>query len=264
MSLGENIRRGRLTLGLTQEALGEKLGVAGQTVSKWERDESLPDAAMLPPLADILGLSLDRMFDRNTARYEDAEASVKNWLLSLGKRERWQGALRLARFIQAVLAGMLERLPPTFVKEWLEVPEGDGGCSAEEGFSLYSSREKLPLFTLFPEPEAGWGPALERDDPAVWEALSSADVRRCLGAIYKHKRYMRMDRGYLDRFFDELGPGDTEKVLSGLEALGVLRRGRTRIDGEETEIFTFCPQVNVLQLLLLGSAGPLGSASFGP
>jgi transcriptional regulator with XRE-family HTH domain len=264
MSLGENIRKGRQALGLTQEALGERLAVAGQTVSKWERDESLPDAALLPPLADILKMSLDRLFDRSAAGYEDAEASVKNWLLSLGKRERWQGALRLAHFMQAAVSGMLERLPPAFVKEWLAVPEGDGGCAADEGFSLYSSREKLPLFTLFPEPEAGWGPALERDEPAVWEALSSAEVRRCLAAIYKQKRYVRMDRGYLDRFFDETGPGDREKTVSALEALGVLRRDNTRIDGKETEVFVFNPHICILQLLLLGNAGELGGASFGP
>ena len=34
MSLGKNIRERRKALGLTQEGLGEKLGMAAQTVSK--------------------------------------------------------------------------------------------------------------------------------------------------------------------------------------------------------------------------------------
>ena len=41
MSLGDNLRERRKIMGFTQEALGEKLGVAAQTVSKWEREVSL-------------------------------------------------------------------------------------------------------------------------------------------------------------------------------------------------------------------------------
>ena len=67
MSLGENIRERRKAAGLTQEALGEKLDMAAQTVSKWERDESMPDAALLPKLADALGCSLDSLFGLCTA-----------------------------------------------------------------------------------------------------------------------------------------------------------------------------------------------------
>ena len=72
MSLGENIRERRKAQGLTQEALGEKLGMAAQTVSKWERDESMPDAALLPGLAETLDCSLDRLFDRPVTRFRDA------------------------------------------------------------------------------------------------------------------------------------------------------------------------------------------------
>ena len=72
MSLGENIRKNRLALGLTQEALGEKLGMAAQTVSKWERDESLPDASALPKLADTLGTTIDTLTPEQEAYLHSA------------------------------------------------------------------------------------------------------------------------------------------------------------------------------------------------
>ena len=40
MTLGQRIQEGRLRLGLSQEGLGEKLGVSRQAVSRWEADLS--------------------------------------------------------------------------------------------------------------------------------------------------------------------------------------------------------------------------------
>ena len=72
MSLGENIRKFRLRMKLTQEELAGKLHVSPQSVSKWERSESLPDTAMLPDIADSLGVSLDRLFARESSTFDDA------------------------------------------------------------------------------------------------------------------------------------------------------------------------------------------------
>lgn len=44
MTLGERIVHYRKRQGLSQEQLSQRLGVSRQSVSKWERDESLPEA----------------------------------------------------------------------------------------------------------------------------------------------------------------------------------------------------------------------------
>lgn len=62
--LSERIRFHRLRRVLTQAQLAERLGVQYQTVSKWETATSLPDTAMLPRLADALGVSVDDLFGR--------------------------------------------------------------------------------------------------------------------------------------------------------------------------------------------------------
>lgn len=46
---------------LTQAELGERLGVSAQSVSNWERAESLPDTALLPELSMIFDVSVDEI-----------------------------------------------------------------------------------------------------------------------------------------------------------------------------------------------------------
>lgn len=60
-TLGKRIAQHRKRLGLTQDALAEKLGITAQAVSKWENDLSCPDITMLPRLAEIFGISTDEL-----------------------------------------------------------------------------------------------------------------------------------------------------------------------------------------------------------
>lgn len=52
--LNENIQALRKSKGLSQEELALKLNVVRQTVSKWERGLSVPDAEMLVALGEVL------------------------------------------------------------------------------------------------------------------------------------------------------------------------------------------------------------------
>lgn len=80
MELGEKISGLRKRNGMTQAELGEKLGVTYQAVSKWERNESLPDFDMMSKLAKLYGVSIAYFEDGATAdKYEVLEsATVKN------------------------------------------------------------------------------------------------------------------------------------------------------------------------------------------
>ena len=56
--LGENIKAARKSKGLTQDEIAGRLNVVRQTVSKWEKNLSVPDADMLERLSDILGVEI--------------------------------------------------------------------------------------------------------------------------------------------------------------------------------------------------------------
>ena len=60
-TLGKRIIANRKRLGMTQDRLAEHLGVTAQAVSKWENDQSCPDIAMLPKLAELFGISIDAL-----------------------------------------------------------------------------------------------------------------------------------------------------------------------------------------------------------
>lgn len=47
--------------GMTQQELGDILGVSYQTVSKWENNVTMPDIAMLPALSRYFGISVDAL-----------------------------------------------------------------------------------------------------------------------------------------------------------------------------------------------------------
>lgn len=67
--IGEYICSLRKQTGLTQSELSERLGVTAQSVSNWERGESLPDTALLPDIALILNTSVDELLGGGSCKW---------------------------------------------------------------------------------------------------------------------------------------------------------------------------------------------------
>lgn len=61
MTLGQRIQDHRTRLGLSQEGLGDKLGVSRQAVSKWEADGAVPDTDKLIALSRLFGITLNEL-----------------------------------------------------------------------------------------------------------------------------------------------------------------------------------------------------------
>lgn len=61
MNIGKIIAERRKVLGLTQQALAERLNISFQAISKWENGTSCPDVALLPLLAGALNISVDSL-----------------------------------------------------------------------------------------------------------------------------------------------------------------------------------------------------------
>ena len=60
-TLGKRIAELRKERGLKQDALAEKLAISSQAVSKWENDQTCPDISVLPLLAEILCVTVDKL-----------------------------------------------------------------------------------------------------------------------------------------------------------------------------------------------------------
>ena len=61
MTLGQRIQELRKQNNLSQEALGEKLGVSRQAISRWEMDGAVPEVDKLIAMSKLFGVSLDEL-----------------------------------------------------------------------------------------------------------------------------------------------------------------------------------------------------------
>ena len=69
MEIGKNISALRRERRWTQAQLAEKVGVSEQAVSKWECDQTAPDVSLFPLLAELFGVSTDRIFGYERKSY---------------------------------------------------------------------------------------------------------------------------------------------------------------------------------------------------
>ena len=65
MNLGNNILELRKQMHISQEKLGEKVGVTRQTISNWELEQTTPDTHQLIALAKALNVSIDTLVDND-------------------------------------------------------------------------------------------------------------------------------------------------------------------------------------------------------
>lgn len=63
MQFTNNLRAARLSSGLTQRELAEKLGVVPSCYANWEQGRTQPDLSALCRIVKILDLSFDELFE---------------------------------------------------------------------------------------------------------------------------------------------------------------------------------------------------------
>jgi tellurite methyltransferase len=116
--LSANISALRKESGMTQSELAAAVGVTFQAVSKWETGQTLPDTAILPKLAEIFGVSMDKLFGYDTAK---AKNPVRYWDESY-KQDSYFWGVNPSQMCFKVM----EILPPTRRLKLLDIGCGEG------------------------------------------------------------------------------------------------------------------------------------------
>ena len=73
MTFGEKLQALRQRTGMSQDALAERLNVSRQAVSRWERDETMPETDKVVALADIFGVTTDYLLRPQTQQQTPPE-----------------------------------------------------------------------------------------------------------------------------------------------------------------------------------------------
>jgi len=155
--IGTNIARLRKEKGVTQEELARHVNISGQAVSKWENG-GVPDAELLPQIADFFEVSVDALFGRNIADYSDIETALAQKIIDLPKEERMKEALEICWVMQRAIYGKTPKESGTgSVKEIQDESALDGqriysGIFYDSGYTLMGLNHEAPFFYLAPEP----------------------------------------------------------------------------------------------------------------
>lgn len=107
MNLGNKISDLRRKNNLSQEELGEQVGVTRQTISKWELEETTPDILQAKKLSKIFNISLDELTDNN----------INNILIEkVSNTEKLAGiTIKILKTIGILLIAFLILLISTFI-----------------------------------------------------------------------------------------------------------------------------------------------------
>lgn len=93
----------RIERNLTQTDVANALGITTQAVSKWESQYSLPDIAMLIPIADFYGVTVDYLLCHDLAEIENEiiEYLNKCEAFPISPKEQWDDILKETRRMQS-------------------------------------------------------------------------------------------------------------------------------------------------------------------
>ena len=135
--LNENIKNFRKNKGYTQEELANKLNVVRQTISKWEKGYSVPDAELLKKLAEMLDTDVSQLLgstieqDANVDVIAEQLARINEQLVTKNRRSRriWKTIgivfliaviINLLLVITGIVAFENYKYSDTYIEEYTE------------------------------------------------------------------------------------------------------------------------------------------------
>lgn len=182
MEIGEVIRKYRKEKNLTQEEMAGRLGVTAPAVNKWENGNSLPDIALLAPIARLLGITVDTLLSFQKELTPDEVGHMIRELDRIFQEQSYEEGVEQA-------------------KTWLRQYPGSGGLHWQIGLLLDARR----VLENHPETE-------DQDDLIVQcyqEAFRSGDEEARRGAAdamfslcMRREEYEEAQK-YLDYFSKE-------------------------------------------------------------
>lgn len=101
----KNLKALRKDRGLSQEELAVRLNVVRQTISKWEKGLSVPDAAMLIRLAEVLDTTVSRLLGADVPEDEADRDRLAEQLARINEQLAVRN--RRGRFILRLVLGIL-------------------------------------------------------------------------------------------------------------------------------------------------------------
>lgn len=105
-TMGALIAALRKANGMTQRELAEKLNVSDKTVSRWERNDGVPDLALIPVIAEIFGVTCDELLRGERRAAGEREGTVIGQKGEKQRKRLLSAALSRYRTRSLIAAGL--------------------------------------------------------------------------------------------------------------------------------------------------------------
>ncbi len=159
MEVGNTITTLRKKRGMTQEQLGQAVGVSAQAVCKWEKG-GMPDTDMLPIIAEKLGVTIDSLFGKTEEPVENMKDTLIRWLKMIPKEKK---LYELFNLLCATYDsdGLLQLPAKTAFSSDLSETGSEpvwmrSALIRSSGMQIGVSAEDCPVYLLMPEPQEGY------------------------------------------------------------------------------------------------------------
>lgn len=83
IKIGKFIAAARKAHGMTQKQLAERLLISDKTVSKWERGKGLPEVALMLPLCELLGITVNDLLSGEKISENNYQKKAEENMMSL-------------------------------------------------------------------------------------------------------------------------------------------------------------------------------------
>jgi len=250
--IGEHIAALRQGAGRTQEELAQAVGVSAQAVSKWECG-GMPDAALLPGVADFLGVLIDRLYGREGAGGDIYEV-LRRRFAGMDHAQRMREGMSICFDLQKVLGGdSNSRL--TMAELWEKLPHGH--CHSkmlyDSGISLMSVTADIPYFMLLTEPPEGWEKGLfsAEDYAGLFHVLGGEHAMRTLFFLLRRNGWQPFTPRLLEKSLG-LTREQAMEVLEGFVRFKLVSAAEAQLDDAVQTIYNFEPNPALLAILAVG------------
>ena len=229
--LSERIAGLRKERGLTQEQLGQSVGVSAQAVSKWENGRAT-DVELLPTLADRLGVTIDALFGRKEGEAVDFHQTAARWIHAVPNEQRFDQICRLFWTLAKNMVDTIDMPDIGYLGHAILMEEDPDMSNVwamsrvrlESGLMLSLHAEDLSFATVWPEPEDGYDAHFAPMDEyrALFSVLSRPGCLEVLEYLYS-----RPYRHYVPETVAHalsLPVAEIQGLLDGLLELKILQK----------------------------------------
>ena len=270
-TMGERIKELRKGAGMTQEELGNKIGVSAQAVSKWECG-SVPDTELIPKIADCFEVSIDALFGREYENYDVYELMSKYIVGDVEKegnrREAIERAFETCGMALSSTIFIKDGAENNHFTDWLmqsmdsvrdmmEHRNKHSLADNDDLTALMDRTEEMPFFLYMPEGKDRGKKLLENTDYApLFAALADPDFFAAAVWVQGHQVSKNTKEPWEARFtkkvfVEKIGIPEehADELLEKLRRFGLIRVGTLELD--DTEIPIYHTRWNPYFLMLL-------------